>query len=222
LRAFARAQYDTTQSYLGELGISEMLLYRGVGRSALYEFTDDMWHSGVGDVYLKMQPASSYSSELPIATAFGDNVITAVVPRERILATPATGVGCTNELEVVVLGTKHFRATVITKDRRAEVDFRGLTARDLFASLKVRKSAKGKIIINVDKDIKDADWIKMTWDLPPIGSEEMNAILKMNRKTVDDLKKLPVYQSLSKKGGPGSGHFGHAGRPGLVERFHYG
>ncbi len=199
-----------------------MLLYRGVGRSALYEFTDDMWHSGVGDVYLKMQPASSYSSELPIATAFGDNVITAVVPRERILATPATGVGCTNELEVVVLGTKHFRATVITKDRRAEVDFRGLTARDLFASLKVRKSAKGKIIINVDKDIKDADWIKMTWDLPPIGSEEMNAILKMNRKTVDDLKKLPVYQSLSKKGGPGSGHFGHAGRPGLVERFHYG
>lgn len=92
-----------------------------------------------------------------------------------------------------------------------------------------------------DEDITNADWTKMTWDLPPYKSAEFNKLIN----DLDHFRTLPVYKFavdnglivddewveqgsvesyleqklMLLKGGPGSGftsEAGHAGRPGLV------
>lgn len=52
------------------------------------------------------------------------------------------------------------------------------------------------MIINIDADIENADWLKKTWDLPPYKSPEFNAIVK----DLEKFKRLPVYKWAVKKG----------------------
>jgi len=48
--------------------------------------------------------------------------------------------------------------------------------------------------IDIDSDIKNADWTKRTWDLPKYGSVEFNEFLEFSGMTLDSFKKLPVYK----------------------------
>ncbi len=47
--------------------------------------------------------------------------------------------------------------------------------------------------VNIDSDRDNADWSKRTWDLPN-NLDDLRALLKRNRITVKQFKRLPVYQ----------------------------
>lgn len=51
-------------------------------------------------------------------------------------------------------------------------------------------------MINLDENIENADWLKMTWDLPPYKSEEFNQIVT----DLDKFRKLPAYKHAVRKG----------------------
>ena len=115
-RAFVRAQYDETQAMLEKHGITEVLLYRGGSvpegtiPGGLPEEHEDCW--AAGRVRLQQNPLTSWSTDSAAASMFVDSFIpnreaamfAAVIPAERILATPATGNGCLTEAEAVILG----------------------------------------------------------------------------------------------------------------------
>ncbi len=49
--------------------------------------------------------------------------------------------------------------------------------------------------INVDANLRNADWTKRTWDLLDIKTkEDLERYLKGKGMTMKDFKKLPVYQ----------------------------
>lgn len=111
LQDFQLAQYKVTQKKLADLGIKELYLVRGmrIGSS----------NSSAKKVRIKMQPASSFSTEHNTALSFSDDssLFTVKVPASQVLGSFISGYGCTNESEVVVLnheslesiqvGTKH-------------------------------------------------------------------------------------------------------------------
>jgi hypothetical protein len=111
-RAFTRAVYENTQDKLKAEGVDELTLHRGMG----WETEKQMNNAGIpstarGDVVpasIKMQPISSYAYDHNVASGFASGthkaVATTTVPRERIYSTMATGPGCKDETEVVVLG----------------------------------------------------------------------------------------------------------------------
>lgn len=47
-------------------------------------------------------------------------------------------------------------------------------------------------VINVDRDLINADWTKRTWDLPPVDSPEFQRILARSGKTLEEFMKNPV------------------------------
>ena len=117
LRSFVRAQYEETQQYLKDKMINELILFRGVGTSAIQGLTNNQLHKGVNDRELKMMPISSFSLDPVIAQGFATSVgavMAVIVPRERIFSTPRSGVGCTKEDEIVVLGGK-MKVTVLNE-----------------------------------------------------------------------------------------------------------
>lgn len=100
-RAFLRAMYDNTQTFLAEHGVEEVVLYRG----ADYEEPQvkGTRRTAVENVM------ESWSREFNSAAEFAGKeldgaIIRTVVPASRILATPFTGFGCLHEGEFVVLG----------------------------------------------------------------------------------------------------------------------
>ncbi len=116
-KAFLQAQYDATQKYFKDNDIKELILYRGQEgkRSKL---------DGGDSVEVDMQPLSSFSTSSEIAYSFAGaiyytgvkthpSIIMSVIPVSRVFAIPNTGIGCTGEKEVVVLGGK-MKATVVT------------------------------------------------------------------------------------------------------------
>ena len=104
--AFQRAQYDVTQKFLADAGLKEVALVRGM---------KEMYGSGVEEVGLNMQPASSFSHNYGTAHSFsgGHSVFAVKVPATQVLGSYRTGYGCSNEFEVVLLGGKNFRAVRI-------------------------------------------------------------------------------------------------------------
>ena len=106
-RAFVRAVYEETQERLREMGVEKVRLYRGLG---LPKDVAGSWETGQ-EVAHPMRPLSSWSLSREMAEKFarasraGVGVVLAVdVPRERILSTCLTGLGCLSEAEVLVLG----------------------------------------------------------------------------------------------------------------------
>lgn len=51
-----------------------------------------------------------------------------------------------------------------------------------------------------DKDLKNADWPKRTWNLPPYKSKEFYEILEFSGMTLKHFKTLPVYMFAVEKG----------------------
>ncbi len=55
---------------------------------------------------------------------------------------------------------------------------------------------KEKRLVNLDEDIENADWVKQSWDLPDINSEDFKKYLENEDTSMEDFKKLPVYRYL--------------------------
>lgn len=55
-------------------------------------------------------------------------------------------------------------------------------------------------VIYVDRDQQNADWTKLTWDLPPYKSREFMNLLKMNNMTLEHFRTLPVYKFAVRNG----------------------
>lgn len=49
-------------------------------------------------------------------------------------------------------------------------------------------------MLNIDEDDNNADWAKMSWDLPEYKSEEFMNFLKLIGMTLEEFRQLPVYK----------------------------
>jgi hypothetical protein len=122
LRAFVRAMYENTQQAYRDAGVTHVRVYRGQGVPAsASHLTTGANH----DTTIQLQPASSFSTSFAVSQRFhGGMTIGAAVPVERIIGTAATGWGCLNEYEVVVLGADLGDTALIFKGYRGnEADF---------------------------------------------------------------------------------------------------
>ena len=100
-RAFLRAQYDLTQQVLKDQGVEALLVMRGLTLTP--EQKKHLPEPGER-VTAVQQPLSSWAvGDSDTAAQFGGTVVWTVVPREKVLSTPATGFGCLGENEVVVI-----------------------------------------------------------------------------------------------------------------------
>jgi len=225
-KAFLQAQYDATQDYLKKNNIKEMIVYRG----------HEGWRSkleGGNDVEVNLQPLSSFSMSANVAVGFAvaaamgqyattkPSVIISVVPAKKIFALPNTGIGCTGEKEVVVLGGKT-KSTVVAGHLKigdafgnnqdalnpqtlSAVDFkRNLTPKDTSSYPALNSLLEGKApkkdIPNLDEDLENADWTKRTWDLPKYGSKEFDEFIAASGMTLSKFKELPVYRWMIESG----------------------
>ena len=97
MRDFAVAQYENTQEHFKKLGIDHVYLVRGmkIGSSS----------SEAKRVKIKMQPASSFSTNFGTARSFagGHSLFVVRVPTSQVIGSFISGYGCTSESEVVVL-----------------------------------------------------------------------------------------------------------------------
>jgi hypothetical protein len=114
-RAFVRAQYDITQQWLKDEGITELRVFRGMRFQETPEWISPNALSGttkygkvngvVSDVPLR--PISSFSYDPSVADEFAGGsqwvVLDGYVPADRIFSTAQSGVGCLEEGEIVVL-----------------------------------------------------------------------------------------------------------------------
>jgi len=107
LQEFAHAQYENTQKMFKELGVDHVYLARGM----------KVKHSQKKEASkLKLQPASSFSTDYNMAKNFASSsgtVFLTKVPVSQVLSSFNTGFGCTNENEVVVLGHKQLKAFAV-------------------------------------------------------------------------------------------------------------
>ena len=206
-RAFHRAQYEHTQGWLKERGISEVTVYRGAGveRNKIPGS-----RGGVGT--LSLQPISSVSLSRSTAGEFTGHGSTGTptlnlfkIPAERILSTCVSGYGCLNEQELTVLGGDYpgliVNVEMMESGSGAEelIDqiyerIEGQKVPGTFArSLALIKA--GGDPINLDADLFNADWSKRTWDFSHINSKmELISHLKMMGMSWAAFQRLPVFQ----------------------------
>jgi hypothetical protein len=110
-RAFVRAQYEGTQKYFADRGITSLPIYRGFMVNTDYPFPD--WVSKIlsgshtSDSEIPLRPLSSWSLSNTTAVQFTRSsgfIFAGSIPVSRVLSTPYTGVGCLKEYEVTLLG----------------------------------------------------------------------------------------------------------------------
>lgn len=110
-REFLLAQYAATQETFREQGITDVRLFRGV---RAYKSDPPSWATpGYDRQGIPLRPMSSFTSDRRVAALFAEQgsdfgntdgyLMESIVPVERILSTPRTGVGCLSEAEFVVL-----------------------------------------------------------------------------------------------------------------------
>ena len=109
LRAFVRAQYEATQSFLKEQGIEEVTVYRG------YRIPSDHvglgpgqtgWEPGLSTVNVTDNPIASWTVKHSVARRshfYGGTMMRASAPREMVFSCSLTGFGCANEYEVLLM-----------------------------------------------------------------------------------------------------------------------
>lgn len=101
LQDFIVAQYETTQELLKENGFDHVYVARGMRNLPKAD------HQSSEAVNLKLQPASSFSTNLQVAGGFSNAagaIFLTKVPVSQVLGTYVSGFGCTEEHEVVVIG----------------------------------------------------------------------------------------------------------------------
>lgn len=100
LKDFVLAQYHHTQDEFKKMGITHLHLVRGMNIGG-----DGEYSQTARKVKVKLQPASSFSTNHGTAVGFGHggSLFAVKVPVEQVLGSYLTGFGCTSEHEVVVL-----------------------------------------------------------------------------------------------------------------------
>jgi hypothetical protein len=106
-KAYLRAEYEATQAWFKERGITHVSLFRGIELDA-----------PEGRTTVQMQPASSWTTSYDTAYDFASTgpdpkVLLTRVPVEQVLSTCVTGRGCLHETEVILLG-KPTRVQIVT------------------------------------------------------------------------------------------------------------
>ena len=204
LQEFAHAQYEHTQDRFKAMGITHMVLARGMKIKA------QSHRDAKAPTNIKLQPLSSFSTNYGTARTFagGDGtVFLTKVPIEQIIGSYLTGYGCSNEHEVVVLGHEDLKTYAISK---ASAVSAGEAANKIKARVTDAASDE-EFYYSPDADTVNADWTKQAWDLPPYGSREFFDIMGPG---YDDahFQTTPVYLNAVEKGlildgewvGPGS------------------
>lgn len=195
------AMYDRTQGWFRERGMGPddtIPLYRGL--STVSPTWNPTGHFGLSEV--RMWPLSSWTYRPRDTDTFAEEkgaIVAARVPVKEILAIADTGFPCQGEGEFVVLGRQPVVGTVFWPPEA--YSNRGL----LYQSV----ATKSRLPI-VYPDLA-GDWIG-----------QKLARFGLTRAQVDGLepadpKALADYQAaefMVQRGGPGSGHHGHSGRPG--------
>lgn len=103
-RKFLRAQYENTQARLKATGWTHLPLRRGIHEPPALKDQPGKHLTGKGSKGSIIQrPMSSYAPHQATINKFGARQHMAFVPIERIVGTAATGFGCQNEYEYVVL-----------------------------------------------------------------------------------------------------------------------
>jgi hypothetical protein len=105
-RGFLRAQYDETQQFLKKNNMNELTIWRGIKGSPddnMAEVDEDGANKGDAIPYY-MRPLSSWACESDTPRGFGDTILKATIPANRVLSCSLTGNGCLGEHEVVPLG----------------------------------------------------------------------------------------------------------------------
>jgi hypothetical protein len=188
MRAYTRAEYEVTQAYFKEKGITEVSVFRGVqdgggGKPKVASFQG--------------QPLSSFSSNYNTARAFGSTIHMATFPITHVLGSTLTGRGCLSERELVILG--HPIKTVQASGSHFPLGKQSVddVGRAAFAP-KMKKSHLIKMRSNNwDEDIENADWTKQSWDLPPYKSKQFMELLQVD---LDHFRTLPVYKNAVARG----------------------
>jgi SPP1 gp7 family putative phage head morphogenesis protein len=156
-RMYARAEYEHTQAWLKDRGITHVTVFRGEEISGEIE---------TGDITVRMQPASSWTTDLSTALGFADpfrempggtangRILAVRVPASRILSTCITGRGCVTESEVVLLGgLMKVRAVPSWGSEALEGSLRDSAER-----------VSDPDIYEIDAELSRADWPKRTDD----------------------------------------------------------
>jgi hypothetical protein len=115
-RLFVDAMYSTTQEWLAERGIKELVLWRGMQKSVgtSPEVLETIKASGKPlDVDAHLNPMNSWSASYDKAKSFaaGGFILSARVPTSQVIGSCFTGTGCLHEQEFVVLGGKEVNVT---------------------------------------------------------------------------------------------------------------
>jgi len=109
-----RAMHNKTQKVLKEAGIDYVTCYRGITEQNKFEIGTRARHRGNAcESWAASGDDSNVDISRKIANAFGVYTLKTTFPRERILSTFITGMGCASEAEFVVLGGKSDEVNVL-------------------------------------------------------------------------------------------------------------
>jgi hypothetical protein len=167
VNAFVDSVYENTQNLLKDF--DKVTLYRGVhwGDDPQNMPKELMTSDYASVVNVGLNPLSSFSTSAWTALSFAgtrvtSRVLAVTVPRDRIFSTFLTGPGCTNELEVLVLGDTA-EALVLEPGRLGEeLHDHGEVAIDR-AARRVKDSPLHLSVVFID-DEYNQDWPKRTDD----------------------------------------------------------
>jgi hypothetical protein len=110
-RKFLRAMYNDTQKQLEKMGVTEVTLFRGTGKTSIHVKKPAVVFTLPGSIGKAVSyhgnAMESWSASLLTAFGFGTVKLGMRVPRQNILCSARTGFGCLTEGEWVVLGNSN-------------------------------------------------------------------------------------------------------------------
>jgi hypothetical protein len=142
IKTTVRAMYDKTQDHFKQMGFSpddEVQLFRGTRA--------EVRGDAVGaPAVVHGNAAESWSLSPSTASYFGPTTLMAKVKVKDILSTCATGFGCVNEAEVVVLGGTDYTALIVRAEEKEKL-------------VNKADQPNSPIVFTFDNDADD-DWIR--------------------------------------------------------------
>lgn len=200
--------YDNTQAEFADWGLEPgdtIRVFRGMNNAA-----DERWNPDgtFGDATVDMWSLSSWTTNIETAHHFAKEskngaIVAADIPIERILTTWTQGFPAKFEREYVVLGKDGIDAKVYFKNE-GEFTILNLADPGRFHTLEdigVERAEPWRFHIDEVED----DWIK-----------EAGRLIDEDQRILAGGLPANVEALLEERGGPGSGHHGHTGRPGEV------
>jgi len=193
LRAWAESTYASTQQFLEDSGIEELVMARGMGwdkDEEPPEWVGTVTRGTPKKMTVTMNPMSSFSADYNTARdrfSYGQEqvILLAKVPAHRVFSTFQTGVGCAEEYETVVRGgdldVVATRATHVPVDVDEVYDpiRQGILPRtikefeDAMKEQKIELAEDGSVPC-IDEELTQADWPKRTNDVFEFVDEDVD------------------------------------------------